>query len=148
MPKNKSQGRSRADLRSVYWFWGHLIWEPKFKKVRKKKTNFLYDNKKLPSVTLFSKLNIESEDIITVNRTKKLSEYLICLYFHQCLDKKVRTSCPELPAVLKILPLIANHGGALGWSSTWRNSTDTHIRTLSAHESTGYSTKRLEKAKT
>ena len=63
---------SGADLELT---WGHLIWAPKFKKVRKRKTNFLRKNKKLPSVTLFSKLNIESEHIHTVNRTKILSEY-------------------------------------------------------------------------
>ena len=43
---------------------------PKFKKDRKRKTNVLHKNKKLPSVNLFSKLNIESEHINTVNRTK------------------------------------------------------------------------------
>ena len=63
---------SGADLELT---WGHLIWAPKFKKVRKRKTNFLRKNKKLPSVTLFSKLNIESEHIHRVNRTKILSEY-------------------------------------------------------------------------
>ena len=68
-------GWSRADLKSAYQFWGHLIWAPKFKKVRKRKTNFFHKNKKLPYVTFFSKLNIESEHITTVNRTKKLSEY-------------------------------------------------------------------------
>ena len=54
---------SRADLSSVYQFWGHLILAPKFKKGRKRKTNALYKNKKLPSATLFSKLNIKSESI-------------------------------------------------------------------------------------
>ena len=59
------RGSSRTDLRLVYQFCGHLIWAPKFKKVRKKKTNFLHKNTKLPSVALFSKLNIrhKSSDI-------------------------------------------------------------------------------------
>ena len=87
-------------------------------------------NKKLPSVTLFSKLNIESEHINTLNTTKNYQSTLICLCFHQWLDKKVGTSCPELPTVLKILPLIANHGGTSGWPSTWHNSTDAQIRAL------------------
>ena len=125
-----SRGWSRADLRLVYQFWGHLIWAPKFNKVRKKKTNFLHKNEKLPCATLFSKLNIESEHINIANRTKKLSEYSNCLCFHQCLDKKVGTGCPELPTILKILPLIANHGGTWGWPSTWHNSTNAQIRAL------------------
>ena len=48
----------------------YSTWMPKFKKDRKRKTNVLHKNKKLPSVNLFSKLNIESEHINTVNRTK------------------------------------------------------------------------------
>ena len=60
-----------------------------------KKTNILHKNKKLPSVTLFSKLNVESEHINAVNRTKSHST-LIFLCFRQYLDKKVGTSCPDL----------------------------------------------------
>ena len=52
------------------------------------------------------------------------------LCFHQCLDKKVEASCPELSKILKILPLIANHGGVSGWPSTWHNSTNAQIRVL------------------
>ena len=65
-------GLSRVCLRSVDWFWGHLIWASKFKKGRKRETNVLYRNKKLPSITLFSKLNIESEH----NNAVKVSETL------------------------------------------------------------------------
>ena len=81
---------------------------PKFKEGRKRKTktNVLDENKKLPSLILFNKLNIELEYINIVNRTKKL----LCQY----LDKKVGTSCPELSIILKTLPLGANHGGTLG----------------------------------
>ena len=38
--KNTCRGWSRADLRLVYRFWGHLIWVPKFKKVKKEKLTF------------------------------------------------------------------------------------------------------------
>ena len=81
---------------------------PKFKEGRKRKTktNIPDENKKLPSLILFNKLNIELEYINIVNRTKKL----LCQY----LDKKVGTSCPELSIILKTLPLCANHGGTLG----------------------------------
>ena len=44
----KHKGWSRADLRLVYRFWGHLIWSPKFKKGRKIKHKVLHKNKKLP----------------------------------------------------------------------------------------------------
>ena len=59
----------------VYQFLGHLIWGPKFKKGRKRKINVLYKYKKLGSVNLYSKLNIQPEHIKAVNRTKKLSQY-------------------------------------------------------------------------
>ena len=39
-------------------FLGHLLWVSKFKTSRKRKTNALHKNKKLPSVTPFRKLNI------------------------------------------------------------------------------------------
>ena len=35
-----------------------------------------------------------------------------------------------MATVLKILPLITNHGGTSGWPSTWHNSTNTQIRAL------------------
>ena len=92
------KGWSRADLRSVYQFWGHLIWASKFKKSRKRKTNVLNKNKKLSSVTLLSKLNIESKHISTVNRIKN--------YY----------------STLKILPLGTNHGNTSGWPLTWYKS--------------------------
>ena len=92
----KNRGLSSPDLRSVYRFWGHLIWAPKFKEGRKRKSNVLQKNKKLPSVTLFSRLNIESEHINAVNRTKNYHSTLIFLCFRQYLDKKVGTSCAEL----------------------------------------------------
>ena len=53
----------------VYRFFGQLIWRPKFKKGRKRKAKVLNKNKKLPSVTLVSKFNIESEHINAVKRT-------------------------------------------------------------------------------
>ena len=46
-------------------------------------------------------MNIESKHINTVNRKKNYQSTLICLCFHQCLDKKVGTSCPEFPTILK-----------------------------------------------
>ena len=54
-----------------------LIWAPKLKKDRKRKPKILNENKKLPSVTLASKLNIESEHINAVNRTKNYHGALI-----------------------------------------------------------------------
>ena len=101
---------SRADLRSVYRFWGHLIWTPKFKKGRKRKTNIFLKNKKLPSLIVFGKLNIELEHINAANSSKN-SIIVLYLCFRQYLDKKVGASCPELSTILKILPLGANHGG-------------------------------------
>ena len=64
-----------ANARSLYLFLGNRTWEPKFNKGRKTKTNVFYKNKKLPSVTHFGKLNIESEHINTLNITKKQSWY-------------------------------------------------------------------------
>ena len=60
------RGRRKVDLWSICQFWGHLIWVPKFKKNRKRKS-VLYKNEKLPSATRFSKLNNKSEHINTVN---------------------------------------------------------------------------------
>ena len=37
---------SRGILRSIYRFWEHLIWMPKFKKGRKRKTNISIKNEK------------------------------------------------------------------------------------------------------
>ena len=64
------RGWPRGDLRLIYRFWEYLIWTPKFKIGRKRKTNVLNKNRKLPSVTLFCKSNIKSEYINIVNRTK------------------------------------------------------------------------------
>ena len=90
-------GWPRADLRLVYQFWGHLIWVPKFKEGRKRETNVLHKNEKLPSVILFSRLSIKSKlHINTVNRTKIYHVTLIFSCFHQYFDKKVGTSCVEL----------------------------------------------------
>ena len=72
-----TRGWSRADLRLVYRFWGHLIWASKFKKARKRKINVLHKNEKLPSVTLCIKLSIKWELIIAVNRTKNYHSTLI-----------------------------------------------------------------------
>ena len=117
-------------MRQLYRFWGYLIWVPKFKKGRKRKSNFLHEIEKLPSLTLFSKLNIESELINAVNRTKNYHITLVFPCFRQYFNKKVGTSCPELKTILKILPLGANHIGALDWPTTWHNSTDAQIRGL------------------
>ena len=65
-----NQSLSRPDLRLLYQFWGYLIWIPKFKKGRKRKANIFLTNKKHPSMTLLSKLDIESEYIKAVNKTK------------------------------------------------------------------------------
>ena len=82
---------TRTDLlRSVCRFWGHVILAPKFKKGRTRKTNVLHKNEQLPSITLFSKLNLESEHINAVNRTKIYHSTLIFLCFRQYLDKKSR----------------------------------------------------------
>ena len=86
--KMDARGWSRADLRLVYWFWEHLIWSPKFKKARTRKTNVLHKNKKLPSLTLFSQFNIELEHINAVNRTKNNHSTLIFLCFLSCPQSK------------------------------------------------------------
>ena len=52
----------------------------------------MHKNKKLPYVTLFSQLNIESEHINTVNKTKNYYSTLIFSCFPQYLDKKVGAS--------------------------------------------------------
>ena len=78
-------GWSRTDLRSVYGFWGHLIWASRLKKGIKRKTNVLHGNKKLLSVTLFSKLIIESEHINTVNRAKNYRSTLKFFMFPSSL---------------------------------------------------------------
>ena len=39
--------------------------------------------------------------------------FLIFLYSCQYLEEKVATSCPELSAILQVLPLHLNYGGAL-----------------------------------
>ena len=90
----------------------------------------MHNNKKLTFATLFSKLNIESEHINTVNRTKNHHSTVIFLCFHQFLDKKVGISCPDLSIILKILPISANHGATSGWPLTRHNSTDAKIRAL------------------
>ena len=51
---------SAGDVRSVYLILGTPIWTPKSKVGRRRKTNILHKNKKLPFVTLFSRLNIAS----------------------------------------------------------------------------------------
>ena len=80
-----TRGWSRADLTLVDQFLGHLIWPPKFKKGRKRKTSVLHKNNLLYA-TLFSKLNIESEHINTVNWTQNYHSTLIFLSFCQYLD--------------------------------------------------------------
>ena len=52
--------------------------------------------KTLPSVTLFSRLNIKLKHNNMVKRTKNYDSNLITSCFRQYLDKKVGTSCPEL----------------------------------------------------
>ena len=118
MPANTFlvRGWSRADLRSVYWFWGHLIWVPKFKNGKKRKAKILHKNKKLQSLTFFSKLKTHFQNWFnTVRRTsdsgKVFLEYL-----------KVQ--------ILKILLLAANHGGTSSWPSTWHGFTNAQITAL------------------
>ena len=74
--------------------WEHLIWSPKFKKARTRKTNVLHKNKKLPSLTLFSKFNIELEHINAVNRTKNNHSTLIFLCFLSCPQSKKKKKMP------------------------------------------------------
>ena len=100
----------------------------------------MHNNKKLTSATLFSKLNIESEHINAVNRTKTHHSTLIFLCFHQFLDKKVGISCPDLSIILKTLPASANHGAASGWPLTSHNSTDAKIRALDQPLATYFNT--------
>ena len=110
---NYCRGWSRADLRLVYRFWGHLIWAPKFMEGRKRKTKVLQRNRKLSPVNLFSKLNIESENINAVNKTTYHST-LILLYFRhfQSSFNTVRRTSDSAKAffehleaqILKILP--------------------------------------------
>ena len=54
----------------------------------------------------FNNLNIESEHINAVNRTKNCHSTLI------------------------FVNISTNDGGALGWPSTWHNCTDAQIRAL------------------
>ena len=114
----------------MYWFWGHLIWVPKFKKGRKRITNILHKNEELSSVTLFSKLNIESNHTNVVKRTKNYQSTIIFLCFCKYLNRTAGTSCCEFWAIFKISSFGANYGGAWGWLLTWHNSTDTQIRAL------------------
>ena len=114
----------------MYWFWGHLIWVPKFKKGRKRITNILHKNEELSSVTLFSKLNIESNHTNVVKRTKNYQSTIIFLCFCKYLNRTAGTSCCEFWAIFKISSFGANYGGASGWLLTWHNSTDTQIRAL------------------
>ena len=106
-----TRGWSRADLRSIYRFTRHLVWGSKFKKGRKRKTNVLHKNKKLPSASLVRKLKIELEHINTVKRKQNDNSTLIFLCFCQFLDKKVKTSCPELPR--KQLDQLEQHCGCI-----------------------------------
>ena len=65
------------------------------KKDRSRQTNILHENRKLSSVTLFIKLNTESEHINAVNRIKNYHSTLILLCFCQYLTEKVQASHPE-----------------------------------------------------
>ena len=74
-------------------------------------------------------MNILSEHINAVNRTKNYQSTLILLCFSQYLHKKVGTR-PELSTILKILLLDASQSGVEGWPSIWYNSSNTQIRAL------------------
>ena len=86
---------------------------------RKRKTKVLQRNRRLSPVNLFSKLNIESENINAVNKTTYRST-LILLYFRhfQSSFNTVRRTSDSAKAffehleaqILKILPLGTNHG--------------------------------------
>ena len=62
-------------------------------------------------IETLSKLNIESEQTVVVNRTKNYDVTLFFFKFPSILNKKVGT-CPELSRIFKTLPLCANYGGA------------------------------------
>ena len=121
-----------ADYRELNWGWytslGTSNLGAQIQEDRKRKSNALHKNNKLPSVNLFSKLNIRTHN--AVNWTKNYCSILIFLCFCQYLDKKMGTSCPDLSIILKLLPLEANHGSTSGWPSTWLTSTSAHIRAL------------------
>ena len=68
-PRTRSKGWSRSDWKLVYRFWEHFIWASKFKK-----NNVLHKSKKLPSVTLSSRLN---KRINAVDITKSYHSTLI-----------------------------------------------------------------------
>ena len=135
-------GWSRADLRFVYQFWGHLIWVPIFNEGRKRKTNILHKNEKLFSVILFSRLSIKSKHINTVNRTKNYHITLIFSCFDQYLDKKSRNKLcwvvNKAARSARILPLSANHGDTLGQPLTWHNSTNAQMKALDQPLKTPY----------
>ena len=97
-------------MRSVYRFRGHLIWAPKFKKGRKRKTIFLHKNKKVSSVTLFNKLMLNQN---TLTQCKIWSfcdiiqNFTFCAtYWHISLLKMLRrfhkTDCNIILPILLI----------------------------------------------
>ena len=73
----------------------HLIWPRRFKRGRKRKTDVLHKNKKLPSVTLFIKLSIESEDLDTAIEQK------IIIVLYNALFRAV-----DPPLVLSLLRVV------------------------------------------
>ena len=106
----KHKGWSRADLRSAYRFWGHLIWSLKFKRGRKIKHTVLHKNNKLPFVT--TQFQNWVNTVMRTNDSKKtFSEHLEAL-------------------ILEIFTLCANHRGASGWPLTCYNFTIAQIRAL------------------
>ena len=104
--KNFLRHWSRADLRSICRFFYRATSRDAQiqKKGKKRKTNILYKNRKLPSVTLFRKLSTESENINAVNRTKNYHSILIFLCFrHYSRSAPVRkTFNKQLQEILTI----------------------------------------------
>ena len=93
--------------------WGQYtdLGGPNSRKVEKEKVTFCIKIKKLPSASLVSKLKIELEHISTVKRKQNDNSTLLFLCFCQFLDKKVKTSCPELPR--KQLDQLEQHCGCI-----------------------------------
>ena len=110
LPRKVIQGWSRTDVRLVFrdYIETPNLGRPNLGKVEKEKLMFCM-KRKLPSVTLFSSWNIESEHINAVNRIKNYHSTLIFLRFRRHLDKKSGASCSELST--KLLDQLERHRG-------------------------------------
>ena len=86
----------------MYQFRSHLIWDPNSRKADKEKTNLLHKNKKPPSATLFSKLNIESEHINAVKNIRDVQKSMVCLIRKA---SRCAADCASKTATFSNLPL-------------------------------------------